>query len=203
MRYTAHVSPKSICSAVYVTGGADRDPPVWHGPSLNGVSSPLDGMVTCMSHILASVLLGLLVAATMNPPLALTYGTRVTSSSVVPDLDSMTTTSPGLTLPMSPCSASTGASQMDRVPVDTSVWHTFLAMYALLPTPVNSVVPLQSYTFWQNANTSSKFNFWKKLSRKPFCAAKSRLTSATATRAVSGRSAPPAVLLPCISPACG
>jgi hypothetical protein len=31
-------------------------------------------------------------------------------------------------------------------------------MYALLPTPVNSVVPLQSYTFWQNANTSSKFN---------------------------------------------
>jgi hypothetical protein len=25
---------------------------------------------------------------------------------------------------MSPCSASTGASQMDRVPVDTSVWHT-------------------------------------------------------------------------------
>ena len=32
-------------------------------------------------------------------------------------------------------------------PVETSVWHTFLAMNALFPTPVNSVVPLQSITF--------------------------------------------------------
>ena len=44
---------------------------------------------------------------------------------------------------------------MERVPVDTSVWHTFLAMKALLPTPVKSVVPLHSSTFWQNCATSS------------------------------------------------
>ena len=81
-----------------------------------------------------------------------------------PLLDSITTKSPCCTIPMSPCSASTGARKMARVPVLTSVCETcggqggrsaaapaagrprsgtFLAMNPDFPTPVKKMTPLQ------------------------------------------------------------
>ena len=59
---------------------------------------------------------------TRNAPLALAYGHSVRSSLVVPDFENMMSKSPVETRPISPCSASTGASHSARVPVDTSVW---------------------------------------------------------------------------------
>ena len=109
-----------------------------------------------MSAFNASVDSLLSVHATTNAPLALAYGNNVVSSTVSPLLVSITNTSPACTFPMSPCSASTGANHIDRVPVLARVWQTFFAMKDVLPTPVNSVVPWQSMIFWQNSDTSSK-----------------------------------------------
>lgn len=53
-------------------------------------------------------------------------------------------TSSGDTMPMSPCSASTGCRNTALVPVDTRVWQIFCAMKPLLPTPVNRTLPLQA-----------------------------------------------------------
>ena len=111
---------------------------------------------TCASALFASALFGSLVHATTNAPLALAYGRSVTSSCVSPDPESITSTSPLRTTPMSPCSASTALRKMERVPVLASVWHTFLATNEVLPTPVNRVVPLQSMIFCRHAATSSR-----------------------------------------------
>jgi hypothetical protein len=62
------------------------------------------------------------VRHTRNAPLALAYGHSVSSSLVVPDFENIMSKSSVVTRPMSPCSASTGASHNARVPVDTSVW---------------------------------------------------------------------------------
>jgi len=110
--------------------------------------------------------LGALVHATTNAPLALAYGSNVTSSCVSPDSESITSTSPPRTTPMSPCSASTALRKMERVPVLASVWHTFFATNEVLPTPVNRVVPLQSMIFWHNAATSSK-DSWRERGGAP------------------------------------
>ena len=163
IRYTAHVSPNKSCSAVYVTGGAGRESAAFEGCATSFVASvrrratsPSPGTRTCKSALFASALFGALVHATTSAPLALAYGSNVTSSCVSPDPESITSTSPPRTTPMSPCSASTALRKMERVPVLASVWHTFLATNEVLPTPVNRVVPLQSMIFWHNAATSSK-----------------------------------------------
>lgn len=76
----------------------------------------------------------------------LTKGSSLMSSSLPPLLEKSSSTSPGCTLPMSPCRASVGLRNEARVPVDTRIWASFCAMKPLLPTPVRCTVPGHAIT---------------------------------------------------------
>ena len=74
-------------------------------------------------------------------PLRLTVASRRRISSVSPLADSAITTSPGMSTPRSPCTASAGCRNSAGEPVELSVAAIFCAMMPLLPIPVTTTRP--------------------------------------------------------------
>ena len=77
-------------------------------------------------------------------PLRLRRVSRRRISSVSPLAESATTTSPGISTPRSPCTASAGCRNRAGEPVELSVAAIFCAMMPLLPMPVTTTRPLLS-----------------------------------------------------------
>src|SRR5450755_3629061 len=72
-------------------------------------------------------------------------------SSVSPDADKASTTSPRTTIPKSPCSASTGCRYSAGVPVELNVAAILRAINPLLPIPVTTTRPAQ-----ENNNSTAR-----------------------------------------------
>ena len=77
-------------------------------------------------------------------PLRLSVASRRRISSVSPLAESAITTSPAISTPRSPCTASAGCRNSAGLPVELSVAAIFCAMMPLLPMPVTTTRPLPS-----------------------------------------------------------
>jgi len=77
-------------------------------------------------------------------PLRFSVASRRRISSVSPLADKATTTSPGISTPRSPCTASAGCRNSAGLPVELSVAAIFCAIIPLLPIPVTTTRPRPS-----------------------------------------------------------
>ena len=113
------------------------------GARFMGQASSGTLMSRTISLCRASVERGLPVMSTMGTPMRLSGGRMASISSVSPELESATTTSPRATMPRSPCTPSAGCRKWAGVPVEASVAAIFRAMMPDLPMPVTITRPAQ------------------------------------------------------------
>src|SRR3989442_1145298 len=95
------------------------------------------------SHWRASVEPGLPVRSTIGTPSRLSGGRIASTSSVSPEFESASTTSPRATMPRSPCTPSAGCRKYAGVPVDARVAAILRPTRPDLPMPVTMTRPAQ------------------------------------------------------------
>ena len=116
------------------------------GARLSGQASCATALSSTMSAWRASDEVGLPVIASSVTPWRLSTGSRPVSSSLSPELEIASTTSPGWTMPRSPWWASAGCTNIAGVPVEASVAVILRPTWPLLPMPITTRRPWQLST---------------------------------------------------------
>src|SRR5690606_1975176 len=114
------------------------------GARLSGQASAATLASRLTAAALASTEAGLPVMLIRVMPRRLISGSNVTISLVVPELESASTTSSRVIMPMSPWLASAGCTKNAAVPVLASVAAILLPMWPDLPMPTTTTRPLQA-----------------------------------------------------------
>ena len=83
------------------------------------------------------------VMLTSVTPRRFNAGSSAPISSLSPELEIASTTSPGVTMPRSPWLASPGCTNIAGVPVDASVAAILRPTWPLLPMPITTTRPVQ------------------------------------------------------------
>ena len=129
---SASASPSASAAVVLAVGAR----PSGHASSSTAASR-------CTSAACASELCSLPVSAMSRAPSRFRCGVSATSSSVSPELDSISTISSGVIIPRSPCDASAGCTKNAGVPVEASVAASLRPMWPDLPIPETTIRPRQ------------------------------------------------------------
>jgi hypothetical protein len=132
-RATASASPSASCAVVLAVGAR-----------FIGQASFSTRFDSTRSACRASVDSARPVMATTVTPMRLSAGRMACSSSLSPELEIASTTSPGATMPRSPWLASAGCTNSAGVPVEASVAAILRPTWPLLPMPITTTRPRQA-----------------------------------------------------------
>ena len=163
-RTTASASPSAICAVVLAVGARLSGQASW--------STALDSTISaCWARLLSARP----VIAISVTPSRFSAGTMAPSSSLSPELEMASTTSPRATMPRSPWLASPGWTNIAGVPVDASVAAILRPTWPLLPIPISTTRPRHSSI---TCAACAKPSPWRDLSPSRACASMSKVSQA-------------------------